>query len=186
MLQNQLKINQAKTNFQAVLPILAYGSFSDEKVITLLSKDVIFSLTTLKSHFNYQYQLLTCISGVDLMNEKYRFCVVYDILSITYNSRLRIKIYVNEITSVDSSINVYINSDWWEREIWDFYGIYFNNHPDLRRILTDYGFEGYPMRKDFPLSGYVEVKYDHMKKRIVLESLQLSQEFRSFVFEMPW
>ena len=120
------------------------------------------------------------------MNEKYRFCVVYDILSLRYNSRLRIKIYVNEITSIDSCISVYVNSDWWEREIWDFYGIYFNNHPDLRRILTDYGFEGYPMRKDFPLSGYVEVKYDQMKKRIVLESLQLSQEFRSFVFEMPW
>jgi NADH:ubiquinone oxidoreductase subunit C len=111
MLQNQLKLNHAKTNFQGVLPILAYSSFSNEKVITLLSKDVIFSLTILKSHINYQYQLLTCISGVDLMNEEYRFCVVYDLLSITYNSRLRIKIYVNEITSVDSSINVYINSD---------------------------------------------------------------------------
>jgi len=95
-------------------------------------------------------------------------------------------VFVNEITSVDSLVDLYINSNWWEREIWDLYGIYFNNHPDLRRILTDYGFEGYPMRKDFPLSGHVELKYDHNKKRIVVEPLQLSQEFRSFTFEIPW
>ena len=186
MLETKLKLNQAKTNFRAVLPIISYGSLLNEKIVTTLSKNIIFSLTVLKLHFNYQYQLLTCISGVDLLDQKYRFCVVYELLSITYNSRLRVKIFVNEVTSVESSISVYINSNWWEREIWDFYGIYFNNHPDLRRILTDYGFEGYPMRKDFPLSGYVEVKYDQMEKRIVLESLQLSQEFRSFAYQMPW
>jgi NADH:ubiquinone oxidoreductase subunit C len=90
------------------------------------------------------------------------------------------------MTSVDSIVRIYKNSNWWEREIWDLYGVYFNDHPDLRRILTDYGFEGYPMRKDFPLSGYVELRYDEGKKRIVLESLELMQEFRSFSYDLPW
>ena len=102
------------------------------------------------------------------------------------NSRLRLKIFVNEIDSVNSCIEIFKSANWWEREIWDMYGIYFQNHPDLRRILTDYGFEGYPMRKDFPISGYVEVRYDQTKRRVVLEPLELSQEFRAFNFETPW
>jgi NADH-quinone oxidoreductase subunit C len=130
--------------------------------------------------------MLTCISGVDFLDKTYRFCVVYDLLSLTYNSRLRVKVFVNEITSVPSSVNVFINANWWEREIWDLYGIYFDKHPDLRRILTDYGFEGHPMRKDFPLSGYVEVRYSESKKRVVVEPLELTQEFRSFTFQTPW
>jgi NADH:ubiquinone oxidoreductase subunit C len=112
--------------------------------------------------------------------------VVYDLLSLTYNSRLRVKVFINEITAVPSACDIYINSNWWEREIWDMYGIYFENHPDLRRILTDYGFEGHPMRKDFPLYGYLEVRYDEGKKRVVLEPLELSQAFRQFNFETPW
>jgi NADH:ubiquinone oxidoreductase subunit C len=111
---------------------------------------------------------------------------VYDLLSLTYNSRIRVKVFVNEITSVDSIVKIFKNANWWEREVWDLYGIYFNEHPDLRRILTDYGFEGYPMRKDFPLSGYVELRYDQSKKRIVLEPIELTQEFRSFTYDMPW
>lgn len=169
-----------------IIPVLLSSPILDEKSLILSHKNLSFSLKCLKSHINYQYKLLSCISGVDYINCKYRFGVIYDLLSLTYNSRLRVKVFVNEITSVDSSVNIYINSDWWEREIWDLYGIYFNNHPDLRRILTDYGFEGYPMRKDFPLSGYIELKYDQDKKRIVLEPLELSQEFRHFTFEMPW
>jgi NADH:ubiquinone oxidoreductase subunit C len=93
---------------------------------------------------------------------------------------------VNEITPVDSVINVYVNSNWWEREIWDLYGIYFNYHPDLRRILTDYGFEGYPMRKDFPLFGYIDLQYDLNSKMITLQSLELSQDFRKFNFGLLW
>jgi len=99
---------------------------------------------------------------------------------------LRVKVFVNEITSVPSIVPIYINANWWEREIWDLYGIYFDKHPDLRRILTDYGFEGHPMRKDFPLPGFVELRYHESKKRIVAEVLELSQEFRFFTFETPW
>jgi NADH dehydrogenase (ubiquinone) Fe-S protein 3 len=108
------------------------------------------------------------------------------LLSITFNTRLRIKVFVDEITSITSTIPIFINANWWEREIWDLYGIYFDKHKDLRRILTDYGFEGHPMRKDFPLSGYTEIRYDESKKRIVSDKIQLTQEFRYFSSEMPW
>jgi len=111
---------------------------------------------------------------------------VYDLLSLTYNSRLRVKVLVNEITFVPSCVSIFINANWWEREVWDLYGIYFENHPDLRRILTDYGFEGHPMRRDFPLSGYVELRYSESKKRVIVEPVELTQEFRSFTFETPW
>jgi NADH/F420H2 dehydrogenase subunit C len=174
------------TTLGDIIPMLSSFPSADEKTLTLSHKHLSFSLNCLKRHINFQYKMLSCLSGLDLINCKYRFGVVYDLLSLTYNTRLRVKVFVNEITSVNSVVDIYINSDWWEREVWDMYGIYFNNHPDLRRILTDYGFEGYPMRKDFPLSGYVELKYDQSKKRIVLEPLELAQEFRSFTFEMPW
>ena len=120
------------------------------------------------------------------MKSDYRFGVIYDLLSLTFNNRVRLKFFLNETTPINTAVNVYINADWWEREIWDMYGIFFTSHPDLRRILTDYGFEGFPMRKDFPLSGYIETKYDVAKKLIVLEPVQLSQEYRTFSFDSPW
>jgi NADH/F420H2 dehydrogenase subunit C len=168
------------------LPILAYQRFHDEITIVVSVDKLLFCLNFLKYHIGYQYQLLTCVSGVDFLGKNYRFSVVYDLLSLTYSSRIRVKVFVNEITSVPSCVDIFINANWWEREVWDLYGIYFDNHPDLRRILTDYGFEGHPMRKDFPLSGYVELRYNESKKRIVVEPLELTQEFRSFVFETPW
>jgi len=169
-----------------ILPILTYQRFKDESNLVVSHDKLTFSLNCLKNHISYQYKLLTCISGVDFWGKDYRFCVVYDLLSLTYNTRLRVKTFVNEITSVPSCVDIYINANWWEREIWDLYGIYFDKHPDLRRILTDYGFEGHPMRKDFPLYGYVELRYDESKKRIVVEPVELTQEFRSFTFETPW
>lgn len=169
-----------------IIPVLLTSSIRGENTIVLSHNLLLFSLNCLKLHINCQYTLLSCISGIDLTHSKYRFGIVYDLLSLTMNSRIRVKIFVNEITSVNSIIQIFKNANWWEREIWDLYGIYFNNHPDLRRILTDYGFEGYPMRKDFPLSGYVEVRYDQTKRRVVLESIELTQEFRSFSFETPW
>ncbi|KAG5322100.1 NDUS3 protein, partial [Acromyrmex heyeri] len=112
--------------------------------------------------------------------------LVYNLLSLRYNSRIRVKTYTDELTPVDSLHRVFQAADWYEREIWDMFGVFFSNHPDLRRILTDYGFEGHPLRKDFPLSGYVEVRYDDEHKRIVIEPLELTQEFRKFELAAPW
>jgi len=179
------KINNL-SKFQNIFPSILVSEKNNETSIVVLPKHLLFSITCLKNHINFKYNLLSCISGVDYMNSKYRFGVIYDLLSISFNSRIRLKVFFNEIVCIDSIVKIFINANWWEREIWDLYGIYFNKHPDLRRILTDYGFEGYPMRKDFPLSGYVELRYDQTKKRILLEPIELSQEFRSFTFETPW
>ncbi len=173
-------------NLQNIIPVITTQSVKDELSLVVSHKHLIFCLTVLKNHINYQYNLLSCISGVDLLHTTHRFAVVYDLLSIKFNSRIRVKVFSNETTSIASSIPVYVNANWWEREVWDMFGIYFQNHPDLRRILTDYGFEGYPLRKDFPLSGYVEVCYDSVKKRVSVEGLELSQEFRSFSYDTPW
>jgi len=178
--------SKLKNIFKETIPILLFNSQRNDINITVSHANLLFSLVCLKLHTNFQYSMLSCISGVDYVRSKYRFCIAYDLLSINMNSRLRIKIFVNEIDSVNSCIEIFKSANWWEREIWDMYGIYFQNHPDLRRILTDYGFEGYPMRKDFPISGYVEVRYDQTKRRVVLEPLELSQEFRAFNFETPW
>ena len=180
-----LKIKQLE-ELKEILPILAYQRINDEVTLIVSNDKLLFSLNILKRHIGYNYQMLTCVSGVDFLGKVYRFCVVYDLLSLTYNTRLRVKVFVNEITSVPSTVEIFVNANWWEREIWDMFGIYFDKHPDLRRILTDYGFEGHPMRKDFPLSGYVEVRYSESKKRVVVEPLELTQEFRLFSFETPW
>jgi len=169
-----------------VIPMLAYQRIVDENILVVSHDKLLFALKCLKLHFGYQYRLLSCISGVDFLDKNYRFGVVYDLLSITFNSRIRVKVLVNETTPVPSTVDLFVNADWWEREVWDMYGVYFDKHPDLRRILTDYGFEGHPLRKDFPLSGYVEFRYDESKKRVVGEPVELAQEFRTFTYEMPW
>ncbi|KAK3734025.1 hypothetical protein QZH41_017537, partial [Actinostola sp. cb2023] len=112
--------------------------------------------------------------------------LVFNLLSLQYNSRIRVKTYTDELTAVDSACNMYKVCDWYEREIWDMYGVFFSNHPDLRRILTDYGFEGHPFRKDFPLTGYVEVRYDDELKRVVCEPIEVAQEFRKFDISPTW
>ena len=169
-----------------ILPILTYQRINDEKIIVVSHEKLHFVLNCLKLHFGYQYHLLSSISGVDFLGKDYRFSVVYDLLSLTFNTRLRLKVFVNEITPVNSIVSIFKNASWWEREIWDMYGISFSKHPDLRRILTDYGFEGHPMRKDFPITGYVEFKYDESRKRVIGEPIELTQEFRTFTFEMPY
>lgn len=177
---------QAIKNLKQIIPVLAYQRFMDENSIVVSRDQLIFSLKCLKSHIGYQYNLLTSIAGVDFLGKSYRFCVVYDLLSLNTNSRIRVKTFVNEVISVPSVVNLYVNANWWEREIWDLFGIYFEGHPDLRRILTDYGFEGHPLRKDFPLYGFVEVRYDEGKQQVVSEPVELAQEFRSFTFQTPW
>lgn len=126
------------------------------------------------------------ICGVDYPERERRFDVVYHMLSMAHNHRIRIKISTDEATPVKSICSIFPNADWYEREAFDMYGIVFDEHPDLRRILTDYGFEGYPLRKDFPLSGFVEVRYDEERKSVVYEPVNLPQEYRSFDFMSPW
>lgn len=143
-------------------------------------------LTFLRDHMTTQYKIMMDITAVDYPNRATRFEVVYNLLSVEYNSRIRIKTCIDEITPLSSCTPLFSSAGWWEREVWDMFGIFFSNHPDLRRILTDYGFQGHPLRKDFPLTGYTEVRYDDSEKRVITESLELSQEFRYFDFASPW
>ena len=147
---------------------------------------IIPVLMFLRDNHNCQFSQLIDITALDIPTKVYRFEVVYILLSLHFNSRIRIRTYTNELTALDSATIIYNSANWAEREIWDMFGIFFNDHPDLRRILTDYGFEGHPIRKDFPLSGFVEVRYDDEVKRVVCEPLELSQEFRKFEIFSPW
>jgi NADH/F420H2 dehydrogenase subunit C len=174
------------SEFVNIIPLISCRVVNNEIIFVTLKTNIILTLKTLKNHLNFRYKQLSCISGVDLYNYKYRFCVSYELLSLFFNSRLRVKVFLDESDSIFSSTSVFINADWWEREIWDLFGIFFENHKDLRRILTDYGFEGHPLRKDFPLSGYTEIFYDDIKKRIMSDRVQLTQDFRNFTFETSW
>ncbi len=131
-------------------------------------------------------QQLMDICGVDYPEREARFEVVYNLLSLTHNRRVRVKVRVAEDMSVPSVAGVYSSAGWFEREVWDMYGVVFSGNPDLRRILTDYGFDGHPLRKDFPLTGYVELRYDPEQKRVVYEPVKLNQAFRNFDFLSPW
>ncbi len=135
---------------------------------------------------NLLFKVLVDICGVDFPDRVERFDVVYHLLSLRHNQRIRIKIRTDENTPVPTATEVFSSAGWFEREAWDLYGIFFSDHPDLRRILTDYGFEGHPLRKDFPLTGYVEVRYDDEQQRVVYEPVKLRQDFRSFDFLSPW
>lgn len=158
----------------------------DEASVTVARDRIVEALTKLRDDPSCQFEVLIDICGVDYPVREQRFDVVYHLLSPRLNQRIRIKIMTDETTSVPSVNDVFPAANWYEREAYDMYGIRFTGHPDLRRLLTDYGFQGYPLRKDFPLTGYVEVRYDDEKKRVVYEPVKLTQEFRDFDFESPW
>lgn len=158
----------------------------DELEVLIHPDGVLPVLQFLKDHHNAQFVSLVDVTAVDVPSRKYRFEIVYNLLSLRFNSRIRVKTYTDELTPINSVCDIFKAANWYEREIWDMFGVFFANHPDLRRILTDYGFEGHPFRKDFPLSGYVEVRYDDEKKRVVCEPLELAQEFRKFELSSPW
>jgi NADH-quinone oxidoreductase subunit C len=134
----------------------------------------------------FRFINITDITAVDYPGRERRFDVVYHLLSPTLNTRVRIKVQAGETTQVPSIIEVFPGADWFERETYDLYGVIFTGHPDMRRLLTDYGFDGHPLRKDFPLTGFVEVRYDDQQKRVVYEPVKLNQEFRRFDFLSPW
>lgn len=162
--------------------LIAYG----ELTILVEPADIVDVLTFLKNDVQCQFFAFIDISGADYPARDKRFEIVYHLLSPRQNHRIRVKISTDEDTPVPSVVDVFPAANWYEREVYDLYGVLFTGHPDLRRILTDYGFEGHPLRKDFPLTGFVEVRYDDEAKRVVYEPVNLRQEFRNFDFLSPW
>ncbi|MGN6748824.1 MAG: NADH-quinone oxidoreductase subunit C [Xanthobacteraceae bacterium] len=161
---------------------LSYG----ELTLTAQASDIVPVLRFLRDDQRCLFWCLIDITAVDWPSRERRFDVGYHLLSPKHNARIRIKIETDETTPVPSVIEVFPSADWYERETYDLYGVVFTGHPDMRRILTDYGFEGHPLRKDFPLTGFVEVRYDDELKRVVYEPVRLTQEFRNFDFLSPW
>ncbi len=161
---------------------IAYG----ELTVQVPAKDLAGFLMTLRDDAVCQFKMLVDVCGVDYPDREKRFDVVYHLLSLRNNARIRVKVQVDEKTPVPTATSVFSSAGWWEREAFDMYGIRFADHPDLRRILTDYGFSGHPLRKDFPLTGYTEVRYDDVEKRVVYEKVSLPQDFRSFDYLSPW
>ncbi len=161
---------------------IAYG----ELAVRTGASSIVKLLTFLRDDSHCLFKLLVDVCGVDYPAREQRFEVVYNLLSLKQNHRIRVKLSTAEGQPVPSVTGVFKSAGWYEREAWDLYGIFFSDHPDLRRLLTDYGFEGHPMRKDFPLSGHVEMRYDEEQKRVVYEPVKLTQEFRRFDFVSPW
>ena len=166
--------------------ILSSTVANGELAIRVPADSIRRVLTFLRDDQNCLFKILVDVSGVDFPDRAKRFEVVYNLLSIKRNRRIRVKVETDEATPVPSVVSVFSTANWFEREAWDMYGILFAGHPDLRRILTDYGFEGHPLRKDFPLTGHVEVRYDDEQKRVVYAPVKLTQDFRRFDFMSPW
>jgi NADH-quinone oxidoreductase subunit C len=166
--------------------ITGFQVAKDELTLTAKAADIVSVLTFLRDDQRCQFFAFVDVTAVDWPEREKRFDVVYHLLSPTKNWRVRVKIQTDETTPVASIIDVFPGANWFEREVYDLYGVLFTGHPDMRRILTDYGFEGHPLRKDFPLTGYVEVRWDDEQKRIVYEKVKLGQEFRNFDFLSPW
>jgi NADH-quinone oxidoreductase subunit C len=157
-----------------------------ELTVTANAADIIKVITFLREDPRCQFVSFIDITAVDWPAREQRFDVVYHLLSPYQNTRVRVKVMTDEVTPVPSIISVFPGADWFERETWDLYGVMFTGHPDMRRLLTDYGFEGHPLRKDFPMTGFVEVRYDDEQKRVLYEPVRLAQEFRNFDFLSPW
>lgn len=147
---------------------------------------ILPTMDFLKRHHRTQFTNIIDIAGMDVPSRQNRFEIIYNLLSIRHNARIRVKTYTDEDVPIASIVPVFKGADWYEREIWDMFGVIFEGHPDLRRILTDYGFEGHPFRRDFPLSGFEEVRYDEDTRRIVYEPVELPQEFRKFELSPSW
>jgi NADH-quinone oxidoreductase subunit C len=172
----------------ATLPgvVAARVDFGDEVVALAGREGLVALMTALRDDPRFAFEQLMDICGVDWPERAERFDVVYNLLSVSLNQRVRVILTTDEAAPVPSVLDVWPVATWWERECWDLFGIVFSGQPDLRRILTDYGFEGHPLRKDFPLTGYVEVRYDEDRKAVIYEPVKLTQDFRRFDFISPW
>jgi NADH-quinone oxidoreductase subunit C len=166
--------------------LLASAVEHGQLIVTVPAERIVSVVTTLRDDPQFLFEQLIDVCGVDYPDRPQRFEVVYALLSVSLNHRLRVKVATDEDTPVPSVVSVYPSANWFERETWDLYGVFFADHPDLRRILTDYGFDGHPLRKDFPLTGYVELRYDPDQRRVVYEPVKLTQDFRTFDFSSPW
>ncbi len=183
-----MTLEELASHIDAKLPgaILQRTIALGELTLVVAPADIVRVLTALRDDRQCLLEVLIDICGVDYPERAKRFDVVYHLLSPRWNQRIRVKCETDEDTAVPSAVGVFPAANWFEREAYDMYGILFSGHPDLRRLLTDYGFQGHPLRKDFPLTGYVEVRYDDAQKRVVYEPVKLTQEFRSFDFMSPW
>lgn len=166
--------------------VTGHSFLNEELVFDARTDDIADVLQFLRDDRECEFSVLLDICGVDYPERQNRFEVVYTLLSMTQNNRTRVKISIEEDQIAPSVTGVFSSAGWYEREVWDMYGVLFSGNSDLRRILTDYGFDGHPQRKDFPLTGYVELRYDEEQKRVVYEPVQLQQDFRRFDFESPW
>ena len=166
--------------------IAAFEVAHGELIVAARREAIERVLQFLRDDAACSFKLLMDVCGVDYPDRAERFDIVYNLLSLNHNHRVRVKVTTDAATPVPTATAVFSTANWFEREVWDLYGVFFENHPDLRRIMTDYGFQGHPLRKDFPLTGYVEPRYDNSQKRVVYEPVKLVQEFRSFDFLSPW
>lgn len=165
---------------------IGYQVAFNQLTVDVEASKIVEVVTYLRDDPNCRFVSFTDITAADYPSREKRFDVIYHFLSPTLNTRIRLKAQADETTQVPSLIEVFPGADWFEREAYDLYGVFFVGHPDMRRILTDYGFEGHPLRKDFPLTGFLEVRYDDQEKRVVYEPVRLNQEFRKFDFLSPW
>ena len=185
-------MDETLQDLAAYIAAARHGAVTDARIafgeltIAVVADEIVPVVQFLRDDPRLDFTNLIDICGVDYPQREKRFDVVYHFLSPRQNARIRVKLQTDEETPVPSITGVFPGADWFEREAYDFYGILFTGHPDLRRILTDYGFDGYPLRKDFPLTGFVEVRYDDEQKRVVYEPVKLAQEFRDFDFLSPW
>jgi NADH-quinone oxidoreductase subunit C len=166
--------------------VSGHGVAHGELTIAANAADIVAVVTFLRDDPRCQFWNIVDVTAIDWPARERRFDVVYHFLSPKQNRRIRVKVVADEASPVPSIIGVFPGADWFERETYDLYGVLFTGHPDMRRILTDYGFEGHPLRKDFPLTGFVEVRYDDEQKRVVYDPVRLNQEFRNFDFLSPW
>jgi NADH-quinone oxidoreductase subunit C len=181
--QHEAALTPLGTEMVAALGVEAQVAFGELTLVARRER-IVEVLTALRDRFQFQQLLDVC--GADYPDREERFEVIYHLLSLTKNTRVRVKVTTDEVQPVPSVIEIYPSAGWFEREAYDMYGMVFEGHPDMRRLLTDYGFEGHPLRKDFPMTGYVEVRYDEEQKRVVYEPVKLTQEFRTFDFLSPW
>lgn len=188
MLTEDQSLNELVEYIRAQKPnqVVGVDFNNNEVVITARPEHIVGLMTFLRDDPQCLFKVLVDICGADYPQRYRRFDVVYNLLSISHNQRVRVKIETDAVTPVNSIQSIFSSAGWYEREAWDMFGIMFADHTDLRRLLTDYGFEGHPLRKDFPLTGFIETRYDDEKKRVVYEPVKLTQEFRRFDFMSPW